>query len=99
VAWDNEVDINIADELYDEKNQCPWPWLGAYIDTGGNVNPCCRVANANICSFGNRNHRDFHEIWYSNGYQRMREQIRTNNIPDFCRSCYKPHVARAGIKV
>ena len=89
MALDNKINLRVSNDLYDEENQCPWPWLGSYIDTQGNVIPCCRVANADICSFGNLNKEDFHTIWQSKGYQLLREQIRTNNIPDFCRSCYK----------
>jgi radical SAM protein with 4Fe4S-binding SPASM domain len=89
----NKINLKISNDLFDEKNQCPWPWIGSYIDTQGNVIPCCRVANADVCSFGNLNKEDFHTIWYSKGYQRLREQIRTNNIPEFCRSCYKADIA------
>ena len=91
-ASDSNIDLTISDELYDEKHQCPWPWIGSYIDTEGNVIPCCRVANAEVCSFGNLNKEDFQTIWHNKGYQRLREQIRTNNIPTFCRSCYKASV-------
>jgi pyrroloquinoline quinone biosynthesis protein E len=83
--------MEIADSLFDEQNPCPWPWLGTYIDTEGYVIPCCHVANAEICNFGNLNHQDFRTIWYSKEYQRLREQIKNNRIPNFCRSCYKPH--------
>ena len=80
--------MDIADEVYDEHHPCPWPWLGTYIDTEGYVIPCCRVANAEICHFGNLNQEDFRTIWHSEAYQRLREQIKKNDIPDFCRSCY-----------
>lgn len=84
--------IEIADSLFDEQNPCPWPWLGTYIDTEGYVIPCCHIANAEICNFGNLNQKDFRTIWYSKEYQKLREQIKNNRIPNFCRSCYKsPH--------
>jgi MoaA/NifB/PqqE/SkfB family radical SAM enzyme len=84
--------IEIADSLFDEQNPCPWPWLGTYIDTEGNVIPCCHIANAEICNFGNLNQKDFRTIWYSKEYQQLREQIKHNRIPNFCRSCYEsPH--------
>jgi MoaA/NifB/PqqE/SkfB family radical SAM enzyme len=81
--------MDIADDLFDEQNPCPWPWLGTYIDTEGYVIPCCRVANADICHFGNLDQEDFRTIWHSKGYQRLREQIRNNQIPKFCQSCYQ----------
>jgi radical SAM protein with 4Fe4S-binding SPASM domain len=83
------MNLSIQHELYDEQNQCPWPWLGTFIDVTGNVIPCCRVANADICSFGNLKEQSFDEIWKSDGYNHLREQIRTNDIPVFCDSCYK----------
>jgi MoaA/NifB/PqqE/SkfB family radical SAM enzyme len=83
--------MDIADSLFDEQNPCPWPWLGTYIDTEGYVIPCCHIANAEICNFGNLNQQDFPTIWYSKEYQGLREQIKNNRIPKFCRSCYKPH--------
>lgn len=83
--------MEIANDLFDEQNPCPWPWLGTYIDTEGFVIPCCRVANAEISNFGNLNQQDFRTIWYSKEYQHLREQIKNNEIPKFCRSCYKSH--------
>lgn len=81
--------MEIIDTLFDEENPCPWPWLGTYIDTEGYVIPCCHVANAEICNFGNLNQKDFRTIWHSKEYQRLREQIKNHRIPNFCRSCYK----------
>ena len=81
--------MEITDTLFDEQNPCPWPWLGTYIDTEGYVIPCCHIANAEICNFGNLNQQDFRTIWYSKGYQGLRERIKNNRIPNFCRSCYK----------
>lgn len=81
--------MEIIDTLFDEQNPCPWPWLGTYIDTQGYVIPCCHVANAEICNFGNLNRQDFRTIWHSKEYRHLREQIKNNRIPNFCRSCYK----------
>lgn len=81
--------MEIIDTLFDEENPCPWPWLGTYIDTDGYVIPCCHVANAEICNFGNLKQKDFQTIWYSKEYNQLREQIKNHRIPNFCRSCYK----------
>ncbi|NWG04523.1 MAG: radical SAM protein [Syntrophaceae bacterium] len=81
--------MDIADRLFDEESPCPWPWLGTYIDTEGYVIPCCHIGNAEICHFGNLNQQDFRTIWHSKEYQQLREQIKTNRIPHFCRSCYR----------
>lgn len=89
LAQEIGLKINVANELYNEKNPCPWPWLGTYIDTEGYVIPCCRVANAEICNFGNLQQQDFRTIWHSRGYQTLREQIKKNKIPEFCRYCYE----------
>ncbi len=89
LAEQRRLKINIAGDLYNGKNPCPWPWLGTYIDTEGYVIPCCRVANAEVCHFGNLEQQDFQTIWHSKGYQNLREQIKNNRIPEFCRSCYE----------
>jgi MoaA/NifB/PqqE/SkfB family radical SAM enzyme len=85
----NGLKMEIADDSYDEQNPCPWPWLGTYIDTEGYVIPCCRIANAETCSFGNLNQQDFQTIWHSKEYQQLRKRIKEYNIPRYCCSCYK----------
>jgi len=94
IAKKNNIKMHLSNQLYDEKNQCPWPWLGTYVDTEGYVIPCCCIGNAEIYNFGNLDKEDFHTIWYSKKYQQFRRQIRSNDIPKFCRSCYKPHVCK-----
>jgi radical SAM protein with 4Fe4S-binding SPASM domain len=96
-ARHNDINIDVADELYDEHHQCPWPWLGTYVDTEGYVIPCCRIANKDICNFGNLNDTGFKTIWQSYDYQRLRQQIKTNNIPEFCKSCYKSEMKSCAI--
>jgi radical SAM protein with 4Fe4S-binding SPASM domain len=95
IAKQKGIKMVISDDLFDEQNPCPWPWLGTYIDTEGYVIPCCRVANAEICNFGNLNRQDFRTIWYSKEYQRLREQIKKNKTPKFCRSCYRSSLPKA----
>lgn len=90
-ARQKKLKMDIADSLFDEQNPCPWPWLGTYIDTEGYVIPCCHVANAEICNFGNLNQKDFRTIWHSKEYQGLREQIKNHRPPKFCRSCYQSH--------
>ncbi len=90
-ARQKKLKMDIADSLFDEQNPCPWPWLGTYIDTEGYVIPCCHIANAEICNFGNLNQKDFRTIWHSKEYQGLREQIKNHRPPKFCQSCYKSH--------
>ena len=87
-ANDRKIILSIERTLYSKTNPCPWPWLGSYIDVSGNVIPCCRIANSDICSMGNLLQNDFSSIWKSEKYQELRTRIKNNDIPEYCKSCY-----------
>ena len=84
------MDINIFDEnLLSFSNQCVWPWESTYISKTGDVVPCCIIGDEKVVSFGNIKEKSFKQIWNSQGYQNFRENIRNNQIPDYCKNCYK----------
>ena len=84
------MDINIFDEnLLSFSNQCVWPWESTYISKTGDVVPCCIIGDEKVVSFGNINEKSFKQIWNSENYKNFRESIRTNQIPSFCKNCYK----------
>ena len=89
VAHENGVVLDIADKLYDKKHICPWPWEGVFVDANGNIVPCCRIGDANVCNMGNLNTSKFSDIWNSEQYQEFRRLHKEYKIPDFCKSCYQ----------
>ena len=88
-ARERDIELDIADTLYDAKNPCPWPWQGVYLDVVGNVVPCFRMCDARVSCMVNINEASFDEIWNSNDYQDFRKLHKENNIPKICSSCYK----------
>lgn len=88
-AADRDLELDIADTLYDENNPCPWPWQGVYLDVVGNVVPCCRIGDARVSCMGNINEKPFADIWNSKDYREFRKLHRENRIPKICSSCYK----------
>ena len=88
-AKNNDVELDIADTLYDKSHPCPWPWQGTYIDVVGNVIPCCRIGDARVSCMGNINKTPFKDIWNSKEYKDFRTMHKNNKIPKICSSCYK----------
>lgn len=83
------MNINIhSRKPYSEEKQCPWPWKSAYIASNGDVVPCCILADADTVKMGNVFETDFKEIWNSEQYQELRQNLHENNIPSYCTDCY-----------
>jgi MoaA/NifB/PqqE/SkfB family radical SAM enzyme len=61
---------------------CRYPWMFLYIDTNGDVRPCCY---ASIC-FGNLLRQDFQSIWNGPQARQMRQNFLDNVIPEACRN-------------
>jgi radical SAM protein with 4Fe4S-binding SPASM domain len=84
------MEINIFEEnLLTFSKQCVWPWESSYISKTGDVVPCCIIGDEKVVSFGNIKENSFKEIWNSKNYISFRENIRKNEIPDYCKNCYK----------
>ncbi len=61
---------------------CRYPWMFLYIDTNGDVRPCCY---ASVC-FGNLLQQDFQTIWNGPAARQMRQNFLDNVIPEACRN-------------
>lgn len=84
------MEINIFDEnLLSFSKQCVWPWESSYISKTGDVVPCCIIGDEKVVSFGNLKNNTFKEIWNSENYKNFRNDIKNNQIPDYCKNCYK----------
>lgn len=54
----------------------------------GAVHPCCQVLGQDEeAVLGHANEQTVEEIWFGEAYETLREQHRTGNYPDFCKSC------------
>ena len=84
------IDVNIFDEnLLSFTKQCVWPWESSYISKTGDVVPCCIIGDEKVASFGNIKEKTFEQIWNSDDYKNFRNKIKNNEIPDYCKNCYK----------
>lgn len=77
------------ENLLSFKKKCTWPIKSSYIDNHGYVSPCCIIGDSKVINFGNINQTDFKSIWNSEKYIQFRNSINKNEIPSFCKNCYK----------
>ncbi len=81
---------------FSRHHKCPWPWLSTFIAANGDVVPCCTIADSGIAKMGNVFEQPFERIWNSEAYQDLRECLRINSVPAYCRSCYDPQMGAQG---
>ena len=67
--------------------RCDWPWRGAYVSFSGLAMPCCMVATPDRVNFGNMSRDGVARVWNSDGYQRFRERLASDDPPEICRGC------------
>lgn len=61
---------------------CHYPWYFIYVDTNGDVRPCCY---ASVC-WGNLENQSFKEIWNSPDALKMRRLFLENCVPIPCQN-------------
>jgi MoaA/NifB/PqqE/SkfB family radical SAM enzyme len=74
------------DSKYNSNNLCPWPFERAYISSDMRIVPCCMVATPEVEDLGDAT--NFKKEWNSINYEKFRDSHISNNIPNFCLSCY-----------
>lgn len=72
-----------------EGKRCWWPWTSCYITCDGFVTPCCICTDPRVVNYGNVFETPFEKIWNSENYKKLRRMIREDDIPDFCKACYR----------
>ena len=61
---------------------------GGLDGRSGAVAPCCQVLGRDEeAVLGHTSESTIEEIWYGEAYERLREQHRTGDYPDFCKGC------------
>ena len=87
-----KIKIEIFKEnLLSYEKQCDWPWTSTYLSKTGDIVPCCIIGDEKVESFGNVNDQSFSDIWNSEKYIEFRDKIKKNEIPEYCKNCYKEH--------
>ena len=85
-----KIQVEIFDEnLLSFEKQCSWPWSSTYLSKTGDIVPCCIIGDEKVESFGNIYDQQFNEIWNSEKYLNFRKRIKQNEIPEYCKNCYK----------
>ena len=79
----------IEENLLSKENQCSYPWDTPYVNTEGNVTPCCMIPDPKVVSLGSTVEKNFAEIWNSDLYQSFRNDIKSHNLREYCKNCYK----------
>jgi len=67
---------------------CHEPWNLCYFANNGDVQPCCTLD----FSVGNILKTNFSDIWNSNSYNTLREQMFSNKPPHLCVQCRSQHL-------
>jgi len=62
---------------------CIHPWVEPFIQTDGEVWPCCYINE----SLGNIRDRKFHDIWDGDAIRQLRYEILSGNMRERCRQC------------
>jgi radical SAM protein with 4Fe4S-binding SPASM domain len=67
---------------------CIAPWADLYIDSDGNVYPCCGDSFVTM-NLGNAAERTLEEIWLGEPYMRLREEMLGADFSEFkqCGKC------------
>ncbi len=76
----------------EERYACASPWVQTAIMPDGGVGLCCKTMTDvgwKITTVGNVNYQDFDEVWKSDRYKKVRQELLTNNFEEFstCKKC------------
>jgi radical SAM protein with 4Fe4S-binding SPASM domain len=63
---------------------CIMPWIHTYIETDGEVKPCCLSKT----SIGNVNNKSLKDIWNSKLYIDIRKKMLNGEKPEGCTECF-----------
>ena len=66
-------------------NFCSAPWTSLFIDTNGDVKPCC----ASTYPLGNVNNDSIDDVLSGEVIKDVRQQLLSGEKPEHCRSCYE----------
>ena len=79
----------VEENLLSFDKRCSYPFETPYISSTGKVVPCCMIADDKVINFGSIKENNFKDIWNSKDFQNFRNDIKINNLRDYCKNCYK----------
>lgn len=77
----------IRNRCFKAGDRCPWPFYHVYITCDGLVQPCCKLSDPGLITFGPLG-RDFEAIWNGKKYREFRCSFAAGAPPP-CRMCYE----------
>lgn len=80
--------------LETNKTFCIFPWIHTYVNTDGNVYPCCTTKYEN--PVGNVRENTIKEIWNSEAYKEVRRKLLAGEHIEGCANCYKHESTGSG---
>jgi radical SAM protein with 4Fe4S-binding SPASM domain len=84
----NHQSLNMADKkkLFENKVFCIMPWVGMYIRPDNRVAPCCEFDKNQF--LGRLDQHPLPDIWNSDQWKKLRNDLFNNRAPDACNACY-----------
>lgn len=77
-----------------EKNNtiCAAPWKLLHLTPQGEVTSCFESSKV----LGSLNHQTLHDVWHSEGFQKLRSQMIQGKMPEQCHKCFTKEKAIQG---
>lgn len=75
-------------DVQDSQNVCHFLWQELWINTNGEVIPCC---NPSAPKMGNIHKQDAMDIWNNNNFQSIRDRLNSDNPLECCKDCALIH--------
>ena len=80
-----------------QRKFCMAPWVHTYVYPDGIVSPCCQARSENITldseltpyNCGSLHENSLSEIWNSENYKKIRNDLITQGYSKVCKECYK----------
>lgn len=80
--------LNFNEDEFPE-HFCSVPWLQIHTEPDGKVFPCCYYSHENKHNLGNWNTSKVTDIFYGEGFNKLRKEFIEGNRPDACNRCWR----------
>jgi radical SAM protein with 4Fe4S-binding SPASM domain len=88
-----EKQVHFAPVLRRETRNCLDPWTVAFLQSNGNVRPCCFMD----ASFGELAKQSLDEIYAGADFVRLRTELLTGELRPSCRTCHAREVVDVSV--
>ena len=91
------IDEDKFKAMASQRKFCMAPWVHTYVYPDGRVSPCCQARSENITldseltpyNCGSLHENSLSEIWNSENYKKIRNDLITQGYSKVCKECYK----------